>query len=282
MAAIIPVEIARIIIRFVKDKQSLLNLLLASHAFRLLAEPYLYNDVSFCQQRERTIHSFLLGLTAAGGRCTHFIKRLRLPIIPQLSRLYTSYQIVLTLVPNLEDLQFYPSWSTSSPRRFDLQDFLNGPSSPPAFVLKHFAWHSRRSLDSVGLTWFLTNHKSLEYLSLMTFNTADAIPTLPRLRVLYTLNLAAARRSLETNRVTHLRINNCTTSLDLDDAALLNVVVCVLCLDTLEEFSEAAVRMPNLECFGINVLSVSLPFLNIYSTTIDSVLVTNPHYPLST
>ncbi|KDQ31584.1 hypothetical protein PLEOSDRAFT_156241 [Pleurotus ostreatus PC15] len=260
MAAIIPVEIARIIAGYLKDKQSLLNLLLVSHAFRLLAEPYLYNDVSFCQQREHTIHNFLLGLTASGGRCTHFVKRLRLPIIPPLrSRLYTSYQTVLTLVPNLEDLQFYPSRSTGLLKRFDLQDFLNGPSSPPVFMLKRFAWHSRCSLDSIGLTWFLASQKSLECLSLMTFYAADAIPTLPRLRVLHALNLAAARRSLETNQVTHLRINNCTTSLDLNDAALLNVVVCVLCLITLEELSEAAVRMPNLECVEINVLSSPIP-----------------------
>lgn len=81
MAAIIPVEIAEIILGHVKDKETLVGLLLVSRTFHRLTEPYLYSDISFCQARESTTHKFLRGLTAA-GRCARFVKRIRLPIPP--------------------------------------------------------------------------------------------------------------------------------------------------------------------------------------------------------
>lgn len=47
MVVVIPVEIARVITGYIEDNKSFLNLLLVSHAFRLLVELYLYTDVSF-------------------------------------------------------------------------------------------------------------------------------------------------------------------------------------------------------------------------------------------
>ncbi len=279
MVDIIPVEISQIIFGHVEDKETLARLLLVSHTFRRLAEPYLYRDVSFCLQREYTIQKFILGIAAGGGRCARFLKRLHLPIVSPQHELYELFQTIFALVSNLEDLELYPSRWSRLLTTFDLRDFLDG--SPSASALKRFAWYSHRSLDSIGLTWFLTCHQSLECLTLMTFHTADLIPTLPKLRVLHALNLAAARRSLETNRVTHLQIHNCTASLDLHDAALYNVVVCILRVGTLDVLSEAVARMSNLECFEINVLSVSLTFSMIYISTADSILVHNPFSSLA-
>ncbi|KAF4604485.1 hypothetical protein EYR40_003259 [Pleurotus pulmonarius] len=247
MFAIIPVEISQIIFGHVEDKETLARLLLVSHTFRRLAEPYLYRDVSFCLQREYTIQKFILGIAAGGGRCARFLKRLHLPIVSPQHELYELFQTIFALVSNLEDLELYPSRWSRLLTTFDLRDFLD--VSPSASALKRFAWYSHCSLDSIGLTWFLTCQQSLECLTLMTFHTADAIPTLPKLRVLHALNLAAARRSLETNRVTHLQIRDCTASLDLHDAALSNVVVCILRVDsTLDVLSEGVAHMSNLEC----------------------------------
>ncbi|KAL4250679.1 hypothetical protein AB1N83_013685, partial [Pleurotus pulmonarius] len=47
MVVVIPVEIARMIAGYIEDKKTFLNLLVTTQAFRLLAEPYLYTDVSF-------------------------------------------------------------------------------------------------------------------------------------------------------------------------------------------------------------------------------------------
>ncbi|KAL4266746.1 hypothetical protein AB1N83_004060 [Pleurotus pulmonarius] len=229
MFAIIPVEISQIIFGHVEDKETLARLLLVSHTFRRLAEPYLYRDVSFCLQREYTIQKFILGIAAGGGRCARFLKRLHLPIVSPQHELYELFQTIFALVSNLEDLELYPSRWSRLLTTFDLRDFLD--------------------VSPIGLTWFLTCQQSLECLTLMTFHTADAIPTLPKLRVLHALNLAAARRSLETNRVTHLQIRDCTASLDLHDAALSNVVVCILRVDsTLDVLSEGVAHMSNLEC----------------------------------
>ncbi|KAF4604483.1 hypothetical protein EYR40_003257 [Pleurotus pulmonarius] len=96
MAIVLPIEISRMIIACVEDKKTLLNLLFTTNAFRLLVEPHLYADVSLINapatqdptRYRRPVldtvlwavsRSFLHGITAGGGRCARYVKRLHLP-----------------------------------------------------------------------------------------------------------------------------------------------------------------------------------------------------------
>ncbi len=103
MATVLPFEIAQMITDYVDDKKTFLKLLLTTHTFRLLAEPYIYTDVHFPVPsiRVRQLdeapskgdlklsamgHSFLQGITTGGDRCARYVKRLHLPDVVLLRR----------------------------------------------------------------------------------------------------------------------------------------------------------------------------------------------------
>lgn len=295
MVVVIPVEIARVITGYIEDNKSFLNLLLVSHAFRLLVELYLYTDVSFFGVNDAQLsdadilvmgRSFLHGITTGGGRCARYVKRLHLPGGVFLRReQYTLFQTILKLLNNLADLDVESCWWTdSSP--FSLRTLLEdsqSQSSPAPFTLQSFRWYILGNLDRVGLDWFLSHQTSLERLFLPFFPMSDScppIPILPKLRVLQALDQRAAGRFLTRNHVTHLKLGG-DNILNLDDATLRNVVVCALPPLEFSHVATAAARMLKLECLEIGVYSVSLYFqpYSHWPTGVPSTVGINPRNP---
>lgn len=280
MATVLPIEIARTITGCIEDKKTFLNLLLTTHAFRLLAEPYLYTDVHFpvpligLRQLDEAPskadldlwamgHSFLQGITTGGDRCARYVKRLHLPDVVFLRReQYTLFQKILRLIPNLEDFQVHSQqWPIVSRKpSFNLQTLLEdsqSQTSPPPFVLHSFGWNTCRDLDDAGLSWFLSHQTSLERLFLPSLIMSDSslpIATLPRLRVLHARDHVAARRLLAKVHVTHLKLSQGNIH-ELGSATLCNVVVSAL--PPFGFFAQVALLMPNLECFEIFSYHVS-------------------------
>lgn len=258
---------------YIRDRKTFLNLLVTTHAFRLLAEPHLYTDVSFLGPIGQNYaqfkypseadlwavsRSFLDGITAGGGRCARYVKRLHLPGSGFLRReLYKLLQTILQAVPNLEDLQVHCSWWIASPKGFNLQALFE---SPPPFQLRGFGWYTPGNLDRVGLDWFLSHQISLERLFLPYLNTSASSfnLTLPRLRILHALDNVAARRFLGGNQVTQLKLEKGDIH-ELDDTTLRTVVVCVPRLALFGSLSTAITRMPNLECLEIDAFVQSIP-----------------------
>lgn len=291
MVIAIPVEIARIVTTYVVDKGSLANLLLVSHAFRLLAEPFLYSDVSFLvpfrqeyggwgQAEGRSdadisamANSFLCGITAGSGVCARYVKRIYLPGVAFRGTQYALFRSILQSTPSLEDLQVHFAWWMEAIGLLDLRTFFTGPrsrcSSPP-FALKTFAWYTPDvQPSSLGLEWFLSTQKSLECLLLPTLavESCPSLPTFPRLRVLRTSTIGVAKRFREANQVTHLMLRG--GLMEFDAASFLNVVVCVIRSSPLREVSAAVARMPRLECLEIDTSRVSpsccIGFPSLYS-----------------
>ncbi|KAF9495652.1 hypothetical protein BDN71DRAFT_1495786 [Pleurotus eryngii] len=272
MATALPVEIARMIVDYIEDKGSLLNLLVTTHAFRLLAELHLYAVVSFLPFPGRPAgyeeeplraslwdvsRSLLRGITTGGGRCARYVKRLHLTASGFRRReQYTVFQAILKLTANLEDLYIHPF--QLAPTSLNLQTLLEDPQgSPPPFTLRSFGWYLSEGLGTVRLDWFLSHHKSIERLFIPFLPISDSSPstaTLPRLRVLHTRHQAAARRLLRGNHVTHLKLSHDNIE-DPDDAALRNVVICALQPVYFSRISTVVARMPNLVCLEIQAIS---------------------------
>ncbi|KDQ25066.1 hypothetical protein PLEOSDRAFT_1107978 [Pleurotus ostreatus PC15] len=270
MVTAIPVEIARMIVGYVEDKKSLLNLSLISHAFRRLTDPYLYSDVSFLAPHKgrsdadllAVAHSFLLRITSGEGHCAHHVKRIRLPAVAFQGEQCSSFQTILKSIPNLEDLQVHSSWWVESENTLNFRTFFNDPDGPRPipFTLKAFAWYPHMvPLDSAGLEWFLACQQSLELLLIASFTLESSfrIPALPRLRVL-DAPISCAKRLLETHRVTHVKLLG-EEFLQLDSAALRDVVVCVTRIAALKELSAAIIGMRNLECLEMDTSCSSIP-----------------------
>ncbi|KAG9225225.1 hypothetical protein CCMSSC00406_0007056 [Pleurotus cornucopiae] len=282
MVIAIPVEIAHIIMAYVADKGSLANLLLVSHAFRLLAEPLLYYDVSFLapfrqdrggwgQSEGRSdadisavANSFLHGITAGGGVCARYVKRIYLPGVAFRGAQYALFQSILQSTPNLEDLQVHFAWWMEAIELLDLRAFFTGPrsrcSSPP-FALKTFAWYTPDvQPSSLGLGWFLSTQKSLERLllpNLVAESCPPFLPTLPRLRVLHASTIVVAKQFRKANQVTHLMLER--GPMGLDAAGFVDVVVCVARRSSLHEVSAAMAWMPRLECLEIDTSRSPIP-----------------------
>lgn len=285
MATALPVEITRMIIDCIEDKEALLNLLVTTHAFRLLAEPHLYADVSFLSVGKSHVHhegplkaslwdvshSFLHGITTGGGRCARYVKRLHLTASGFRRReQYTVFQTILKLTTNLEDLHIRSLFPHALPRSLNLQTLLEDPQgSPPPFALRSFGWYASTGLDTVGLDWFLSHHTCIERLFLPFFLISDSSPltaTLPRLRVLHARREAAARRLLLGKHVTHLKLSRGYIQ-EPDDATLRNVVVCAIQPVCFSQLSTVVALMPNLGCLEIHAISVSPLFPVIFSLT---------------
>lgn len=290
MVTAIPVEIARMIVGYVEDRSSLLNLSLISHAFRRLTEPYLYSDVSFLAPFRQNYHaqhkgrsnadmlavanSFLLRITSGEGHCAHHVKRIRLPAVAFQGEQCSSFQTILKSVPNLEDLQVHSSWWVESGNTLNFRTFFNDSQSPRPipFTLKAFTWYPHTVLlDSAGLEWFLACQQSLELLLIASFTLQSSfrIPSLPRLRVL-DAPISYAKRLLKTHQVTHVKLLG-EEFLQLNSAALRDVVVCVTRIAKLDELSAAVTRMPNLECLEMDTFCVCLPFSMAFLFTYQQV-----------
>ncbi|KAF4573663.1 hypothetical protein EYR36_008181 [Pleurotus pulmonarius] len=263
MAIVLPIEISRMIIDCVEDKKTLLNLLFTTNAFRLLVEPHLYADVSLINapatpdptRYRRPVldtvlwavsRSFLHGITAGGGRCARYVKRLHLPAfcLQNGEQQYAALQTILKSVTDLEHLQIYSWWNVEP---VDLQVLLGNPksrSSPPPFTLRSFVCYMSGGLDSFGLGWFLSHQKSLERLFLPSCVAGDphrSMPLLPRLRVLDACD----------------QLDKAGNMFKLDDAALRHIVVCVVWDSISSPVFTTVARMPNLECLELDIHSQS-------------------------
>ncbi|KAF7436015.1 hypothetical protein PC9H_002841 [Pleurotus ostreatus] len=258
MATVLPVEIARMITDYIQDKKTFLNLLTDVSFLGPIGQ----NHAQFKYPSEADLlgasGSFLDGITAGGGRCARYVKRLYLPGSGFLQReLYKLLQTILQALPNLEDLQVHRSWWMVFPFGFNLQALFE---SPPPFQLQGFGWYTPGNLDRVGLDWFLSHQISLERLFLPSLNTSPSpfTPTLPRLRILHALDNVAARRFLTGNQVTQLKLERDDIH-ELDDTTLRTVVFCVSRFALLGSLSTVVARMPNLERLEINASAQSIP-----------------------
>lgn len=131
---------------------------------------------------------------------------------------------------------------------------------PIPFTLKAFTWYPHTVLlDSAGLEWFLACQQSLELLLIASFTLQSSfrIPSLPRLRVL-DAPISYAKRLLKTHQITHVKLLG-EEFLQLNSAALRDVVVCVTRIAKLDELSAAVTRMPNLECLEMDTFCSSIP-----------------------
>ncbi|KAL4257999.1 hypothetical protein AB1N83_011596 [Pleurotus pulmonarius] len=274
MVVAIPVEIAQAVTGYVGDKGSLANLVLVSHAFRRLAEPFLYSDVSFLVPLQRKhggwgqaegrpdavlsamANTFLCGITARGGVCARYVKRIYLP--GAAFRGIQSFESILQSTPNLEDLRVHRGWRAEFTLPLDFRGFFIGPPSQysvPPFALKTFAWYTPDvELSAVGLGWFLSTQKSLECLLVPALDAEyesllPILPTFPRLRILHAATAHDAQMFSKASQVTYLMLDSCAT--ELDAAAFSNTVVYVARRSPLHEVSAAITHMPRLEYLEI-------------------------------
>ncbi|KAF4596973.1 hypothetical protein EYR40_007423 [Pleurotus pulmonarius] len=281
MVVAIPVEIAQAVTGYVGDKGSLANLVLVSHAFRRLAEPFLYSDVSFLVPLQRKhggwgqaegrpdavlsamANTFLCGITARGGVCARYVKRIYLPGAAFRGIQYALFRSILQSTPNLEDLQVHPAWCMEEIGAMDLQTFFTDSQSRctiPPFALKTFAWYAPEAHPtSLGLEWFLSTQKSLERLLLPILESwSPSLPAFPRLRVLHTSTIDVAKRFREANQVTHLMLTG--GPMELDAASFLNSPI----PRTLSRVGalKGATKLRHLRLFLNQVLPESVVFQN--------------------
>ncbi|KAJ8469389.1 hypothetical protein ONZ45_g16910 [Pleurotus djamor] len=172
-----PHEILLLIVASIDDKASLLTLMVTSHFFHSISEPYLYCEIVLDNIR----------LDKSGARIDR-LKRTILYQKPQLALLVESIQI-----PNLHKIHsilplFINLRRLAVTRRFTTAIEQNGVFQrlKPIKNLRRLTWRNPLH-DAAGFVGFLASQPSLKYLDIPSFGTSlpeIPPPALPSLRTL--------------------------------------------------------------------------------------------------
>ncbi|KAF4596897.1 hypothetical protein EYR38_008288 [Pleurotus pulmonarius] len=262
----LPVELARRVVSLV-DRRCVYSLLYVSSQFRLIAEEFLYADVSFTQLAKRYLLShggrFLRTISVDAVRCSQYVKKLALPAVVfefEFEEQYydSTFRRILQCIPRLQHLSVHGSGVSDY---MNVSELAALPVTP--FSLTSLSWSStpNPTLDAR----FIDAQSSLERLHIpyiYTPLTSIRPGNLPKLRVLEA-PLETASNILPGRQVTHFKIAASSAYIVqntdiIPDEAIRHVVVCAVENIRLHALLSLALRMPILECLEVDTLYIPI------------------------